>query len=72
VCQELYELFLAHYAVRVHLAEAAGDAGVDPDRLSFSAGVFVLTELLDLALLERIRAAGPPGLTRAPPAGQLS
>jgi Transposase DDE domain/Insertion element 4 transposase N-terminal len=51
VRQELYGLFLAHYAVRVHLAGAAVEAGLNPDRLSFTAGVFVLTELFDLALI---------------------
>lgn len=35
VIQEVYGLFLAHYAVRVLMHEAALAAGVDPDRLSF-------------------------------------
>jgi hypothetical protein len=51
VRQELSGLFLAQYAVRVHLAQAATQSGLDPDRLSFTAGLFVRTELLDLALL---------------------
>jgi hypothetical protein len=51
VRQEVYGLFLAQYAVRVHLAQAATAVGLDPDRLSFTAGLFVLTEMLDLALL---------------------
>jgi hypothetical protein len=51
VRQELYGLFLAHYAVRVHMAQAAVEAELDPDRLSFTDGLFVLTELLDLALI---------------------
>ncbi len=51
VVQELYGLFLAHYAVRVMLARAAMEAGLDPDRLSFSEGLFQLTEVLDLALI---------------------
>ena len=51
VYQELYGLFLAQYAVRAHLAQAATETGLDPDRLSFTAGLFVLTEMLDLALL---------------------
>jgi len=42
VRQELYGLFLAHCAVRVLLAEAAGEAELDPDRLSFPQGLFVL------------------------------
>jgi hypothetical protein len=59
VRQELYGLFLAHYAVRVHLAQAAVAAEVDPDRLSFSEGLFVLTELLDLSLLLEPEASEP-------------
>ena len=51
VRQELYGIFLAHYAVRVHMAQAALQAELDPDRLSFTAGLFVLTEMLDLALI---------------------
>lgn len=35
VIQELYALLLAHYAVRALMHEAACQAGVDPDRLSF-------------------------------------
>jgi hypothetical protein len=35
VIQELYGVLLAHYAVRVLMHEAALQAGVDPDRLSF-------------------------------------
>lgn len=51
VRQELYGLFLAHYAVRVHMAQAAVEAELDPDRLSFTQSLFVLTEMLDLALI---------------------
>jgi hypothetical protein len=36
--------------VRVLLAEAAVQAELDPDRLSFSEGLFELTEMLALAL----------------------
>jgi hypothetical protein len=50
VRQELYGLFLAHYAVRVLLAEAAIEADLDPDRLSFSEGLFELTEMISFAL----------------------
>src|SRR5947209_4397450 len=50
VRQELYGLFLAHYAVRVLLAEAAVEAELDPDRLSLSEGLFELTETISLAL----------------------
>ena len=64
VRQELYGLFLAHYAVRVHLAQAATEAELDPDRLSFTAGLFVLTEMLDLALLLEPEGATEPLLRR--------
>ncbi|HEY6410799.1 MAG TPA: IS4 family transposase, partial [Ktedonobacteraceae bacterium] len=50
VRQELYGLFLAHYAVRVLLAQAAVEAALDPDRLSFTEGLFELTETISLAL----------------------
>jgi len=50
VYQELYGIFLAHYAVRFLMAQAATEAGLDPDRLSFTAGLFHLTEMIDLAL----------------------
>jgi hypothetical protein len=50
VYQELYGLFLAHSAVRVLMAQAAMEAGVDPDRLSFTEGLFQLTEMIDLTL----------------------
>lgn len=36
VRQELYGIYLAHYAVRVLLAQAAVEAELDPDRLSFN------------------------------------
>jgi hypothetical protein len=62
VRQELYGLFLAHYAVRFLMAQAAMEAGVDPDRLSFTEGLFQLTEMLDLALiLEPEQACEPLG-----------
>ena len=50
VRQELYALFLAHYAVRVLLAQAASEADLDPDRLSFSEGLFELSEMITFAL----------------------
>jgi hypothetical protein len=50
VGQELYGIYLAHYAVRVLLAEAAVEADLDPDRLSFTEGLFELTETITLAL----------------------
>jgi hypothetical protein len=61
VRQELYGLFLAHYAVRFLLAQAAMEAGVDPDRLSFTEGLFQVTEMLDLALVLEPEATEPLG-----------
>jgi hypothetical protein len=42
VYQELYGLLLAHYAVRAWMHEAALQADLDPDRLSFSHALHVL------------------------------
>ncbi len=64
VRQELYGIFLAHYAVRVHMAHAATEAELDPDCLSFTAGLFVLTETLDLALILEPQEATEPLLRR--------
>ena len=50
VRQELYGIYLAHYAVRALLAQAAIEAVLDPDRLSFTEGLFELTEMLTFAL----------------------
>jgi hypothetical protein len=50
VIQELYGLFLAHYAVRATMAQAAMEAALDPDRLSFTEGLFQLTEMIDLTV----------------------
>lgn len=44
VRQEVYALLLAHYAVRFWMHRAACQAQVDPDRLSFTDALFVLTE----------------------------
>ncbi len=52
VRQELYGIYLAHYAVRVLLAQAAVEAELDPDRLSFTEGLFELTEMISLALTD--------------------
>jgi hypothetical protein len=40
--QELYGLLLAHYAVRAWMYQAARQANLDPDRLSFTHAVHVL------------------------------
>ena len=59
IVQELYGLFLAHYAVRVLMAQSATQAGLDPDRLSFSEGLFFLTEMLALTLTLEPEEAKP-------------
>lgn len=60
VRQELYGVFLAHYAVRALMAQAAMEAELDPDRLSFTEGLFHLTEMIDLTLtLEPEEATEP-------------
>jgi hypothetical protein len=64
VRQELYGIFLAHYAVRVLLAQAAMQAELDPDRLSFTEGLFQLTEMIDLALTLEPEEATEPLLKR--------
>src|SRR5437660_4729101 len=62
VRQALYGIFLAHYAVRALMAQAAREADLDPDRLSFTAGLFQLTEMIDLTLtLEPDEATEPLG-----------
>ena len=64
VRQELYGIYLAHYAVRVLLAHAAVEAELDPDRLSFTEGLFELTEMIDLALTLEPEEATARLLTR--------
>src|SRR6266536_6202834 len=51
VRQELFGIFLAHYLVRVLMAQAARPGKLDPDRLSFTEGLFHLSEMIDLALV---------------------
>jgi hypothetical protein len=46
VLQELYALLIAHYAIRVLMHEAALQAGVDPDRLSFVHALRVLHDAI--------------------------
>ena len=64
VRQEIYGIYLAHYAVRVLLAEAAVEAELDPDRLSFTEGLFELTEMISLALTLEPEEATAPLLER--------
>jgi len=52
VRQEVYALVLAHYAVRFWMHQAACQGDLDPDRLSFTDAVFVLSETThELALV---------------------
>lgn len=46
VIQEMYALLIAHYAVRALMHEAAVEAEVDPDRLSFVHAVCVLQDAI--------------------------
>ena len=46
VIQELYGLLIAHYAVRFLMHEAALQAGVDPDRVSFVHTLHVLQDAI--------------------------
>ncbi|HEX3639919.1 MAG TPA: IS4 family transposase [Ktedonobacteraceae bacterium] len=59
VRQELYGIFLAHYAVRALIYEAACEAGVDPDRLSFTEGMFQLCETIPFAQIMQAQDAEP-------------
>lgn len=59
VRQEIYGVFLAHYAVRVLLAQAAIHAELDPDRLSFTEGLFEVTEMISLAVIVEPEATEP-------------
>jgi len=64
VRQELYGIYLAHYAVRALLAHAAVERELDPDRLSFTEGLFELTEMISLALTVEPEEATEPLLKR--------
>src|SRR5438067_3684537 len=64
VYQELYGIYLAHYAVRVQLAQAAVEAELAPDRLSFTEGLFELTAMISLALTLEPEDATAPLLSR--------
>lgn len=50
VIQEIYGIFLGHYAVRAMMAQAAVQADVDPDRVSFTRGMFHLVEMISFSL----------------------
>lgn len=46
VIQEAFGLLLAHYAVRVIMHDAATQAGLDPDRLSFVNAVHLISDVI--------------------------
>jgi Insertion element 4 transposase N-terminal/Transposase DDE domain len=56
VLQELYGLLLLHYALRTLMATSAAQADLDPDRLSFTHAIHVLSDALLLAPLVPIAA----------------
>jgi hypothetical protein len=64
VYQELYGIYLAHYAVRALLAQAAVESELDSARLSFTEGLFELTEMISLALILEPEGATEPLLKR--------
>jgi Insertion element 4 transposase N-terminal/Transposase DDE domain len=51
VIQEVYGLLLAHYVVRAVMVDAASQAGLDPDRLSFVRALGLLLTILPVAPL---------------------
>jgi Insertion element 4 transposase N-terminal/Transposase DDE domain len=60
VIQELYALVLAHFAIRALMHEAALQAGIDPDRLSFVHAVRVLHDAIPE--FQMVSPAERPGL----------
>jgi hypothetical protein len=49
ILQEFYALLLAHYALRILMGKAAHQASVEPDRLSFTHTIEVVTDALLVA-----------------------
>ncbi len=47
--QEIWALLLSHYAIRSLMREAADEADVDPDRLSFMRSLRVVRQVTDQA-----------------------
>ena len=60
VLQELYALLIAHFAIRVLMHEAALQAGLDPDQLSFVHAVRVLHDAIPE--FQMVDTAGRPRL----------
>ena len=42
VRQELYGLFITHYAIRAFMIEAADTVDIDPDRISFTRTLHII------------------------------
>src|SRR5436853_5144581 len=49
--RQVYATVLAHYAVRAVMLQAAAEAGLDPDRLSFTEAVFQISQAIDDGLV---------------------
>jgi len=61
VRQELYGLFLAHYAIRSFMAEAADAVDIDPDRISFTRTLHIVRRrITDPAGLSPLHPENPP------------
>ena len=61
VRQELYGLFLAHYAIRSFMAEAADTVDIDPDRISFTRTLHIIRRrIIDPAGLSPLRSENTP------------
>ena len=61
VRQKLYGLFLAHYAIRSFMAEAADTVDIDPDRISFTRTLHIVRRRIsDPAGLSPLRPKNPP------------
>ena len=61
VRQEIYGLFLAHYAIRAFMVEAADTVDMDPDRISFTRTLnIVRRRITDPAVFSPLRETDPP------------
>ncbi len=62
VVQEVYGLLVAHYVVRTVMVQAAREAGLPPTRLSFTATLRIIREMVPQ--MQRTAAADQPRLYR--------
>jgi hypothetical protein len=62
VVQEVYGLLVAHYIVRAVMVEAAQEAGLAPSRLSFTATLRIIREMVPE--MQRTAAVDRPRLYR--------